>query len=84
MVDVIKKSDQFPNGPAKNMKSETVLDQTVAYDMLDSTIIREKYFEEYIRKRIKRNDHDRVHFFKPVKNLKLNTGLNKEKKKSLK
>ena len=77
MVDHIKEFEPFSEGPAKNIKTGVLLDDHVVKDMLTSTTIGEKILQEFIEKRINNSNSERTDFFHPIKNPKLNTGLNK-------
>ena len=74
--------DPFAEGPARHFKTGVMMDEDVVKGLLNSPVTGEALYKEFVDKRIKETGKDRVDFFKPIRNPKLKTGLEKPKKDS--
>ena len=74
--------DPFADGPARNFKTGKMIDEDVVKGLMTSSALGDVLYMEFVDQRLKRTGEDRVDFFKPIKNPKLKTGLEKPKKES--
>ena len=68
----------FDEQPARNFKTGKVIEENIIKGVLNFSILGENLILEFINKRLLRSE-ERVDFFSPIKNLKLETGLKEEK-----
>lgn len=81
LVDQMSKyMDPFAAGVARHLKTGIAINEEVVKDLLQSTVTGETFLLKFIDERLKRKGKDRVSFFKPIKNPKIKTGLEKPKK----
>ena len=75
--------DPFPPDiKARNMKTGVVLDEKIVPGLLHSVGIGEKCLSRFIDERIRTVAANRVNFFAPIQNPKIDTGLKNTKKMS--
>ena len=68
----------FDEQPARNFKTGKFIEENTIKGVLNLSILGENLILEFINKRLLRSE-ERVDFFSPIKNLKLETGLKEEK-----
>ena len=70
----------FDEQPARNIKTGKVIGEKIINGLLNSSILGENLFLEFINKRLLPSE-ERIDFFSPIKNPKLETSLKKKKQK---
>ena len=68
----------FDEQPVRNFKTGKFIEENIIKGVLNLSILGENLILEFINKRLLRSE-ERVDFFSPIKNLKLETGLKEEK-----
>ena len=71
-------TNPFDDQPARNIKTGEIIDHNVVLGLLNSRKLGAELFQKFIAERIE-PAQERVSFFAPIKNPKINTGLTKKK-----
>ena len=76
--------DPFLDGPARHFKSGVEIEQVVMEGLLSSDEIGEKCFKDFVERRIKAKEEEKISIFEPIKRQNIQTGLRKKKKQDKK